>query len=55
MLRRRLSTLVSAFLHVYTCDSAKESPYDSVYDFLHKLVCNLIFNRLFLISVDNQL
>jgi hypothetical protein len=23
---------------VYTCDSAYESPYDSVYDFLHKVV-----------------
>jgi hypothetical protein len=25
---------------IYTCDSAFESPYDSVYDFPHKVVCN---------------
>jgi hypothetical protein len=25
---------------VYTCDFAYELTYDSVYDFLHKVVCN---------------
>jgi hypothetical protein len=40
-------------LHV--CDYAYESPYDSVYDFLQRGGCYLIFNLLFLISVDKQL
>jgi hypothetical protein len=34
---------------VYTCDSAYKSPFNSVYDFLHKVVCNITFNRFFLI------
>jgi hypothetical protein len=36
-------------LHVY------DFVYDSVYDFLHKVVCNLVFNRFFLLCVDKQL
>jgi hypothetical protein len=32
-----------------------ESLYDSVYDFLHKVGCNVIFNRLFFICVQKQL
>jgi hypothetical protein len=34
---------------VYMCDSAYESLYDSVYDFLHRVVCNLTFKQ---ISLD---
>jgi hypothetical protein len=37
---------------VYTYDSVYELPYDSVYDFQHKLVRNLFFKRFFLIFAD---
>jgi hypothetical protein len=37
------------------CDFAYESACDSVYDFLHKVVCNFIFNNFLLICVDKQL
>jgi hypothetical protein len=35
--------------------NVSDSTYDYVYDFLHKVVCNLIFNQSFPISVDVQL
>jgi hypothetical protein len=37
---------------VYTCDFAYESPNDSVYDFLQKVVYNLMLNRYFLKFFD---
>jgi hypothetical protein len=37
---------------VYTCDFAYELTYDYMYDFLQKVICNLIFYRFFLIFVD---
>jgi hypothetical protein len=40
---------------VYKCDSEYKSLYDSVYDFLHKVVCNLIFNQFFLMCGYKQL
>jgi hypothetical protein len=40
---------------VYTCNSGYELLYDSVYDLLHKVVCNLIVNQFLLICVNKQL
>jgi hypothetical protein len=40
---------------VYTCDSAFKLPYDSMNDFLLKVVCHLISNIFFLMCVDKQL
>jgi hypothetical protein len=46
---------ISVLGAVYTCDSAYKLPYDSLYDFLHIVVCNLIVNRFFLKYLDKQL
>jgi hypothetical protein len=39
---------------VYTCHSAYESPFDWVYDFRYKVVCNLTLQVFFLSCVDKQ-
>jgi hypothetical protein len=40
---------------VYTSDFKNELPYDSVYDFLHKVISDLIFNWIVLKFVDKRL
>jgi hypothetical protein len=40
---------------IYTCDLTYKSAYDSVYDFLLKVVSDLIFDRFTLKCVDKRL
>jgi hypothetical protein len=39
----------------YTCDFEYELPYDSVCNFLHEVVFNLMFDRFFLKFVYNRM
>ena len=50
----QMNLLPSDYGAVYRSDSSYESPYDSVYNFLHYVVCNLICIKFFLICVDKQ-